>query len=203
MLEDKESVELWWDAVHSEDLIANGLPGIGRVSSLDIDSSPNKKSKNPRTPKILKSAPKSKSPSKPKRRKKPSSAPVKSLLGLMNSNIRTMKRVRSTHAKFAALNQNQNNEDGGESPEPIAAETIPEEREDADLGVDERPWNPVGSGIEIGQVGADDCLGWMSGKVLEHAGFQGPCPKELQRKHTNKNEQIQGPPNLHKTFWLV
>jgi transcriptional activator SPT7 len=94
----------------------------------------------------------------------------------MNNNIGTMKRVRRTHAKFADLNRNNSsiNEDGGESPGPI---DIPGEAygagADADVAIDERPWKPQGSGIEIGEANADACLGWMTGKVLEHAGFQG------------------------------
>lgn len=171
MVEDKDTVELWWDAVHSDDLLANGLPGIRYRSSRDLEPNPPKPARIPKTPK------KFKSPLKSKRRKKPSSSPSspKSLLGLMNNNIRTMKRVRSTHAKFAALNQNQSNEDGGggETPEPASAQNIPEEGEEADVGVDERPWRPSGPAIEIGTAGAEECLGWMSGKVLEHAGFQG------------------------------
>jgi hypothetical protein len=83
----------------------------------------------------------------------------------MNNNIRTMKRVRRTHAKFAALNQ--------QDDEDIVGR--PDEVEDVHEGVDERPWTvPEGSGgIEIGEGRAGDCLKWMSGKVLEHAGFQG------------------------------
>jgi transcriptional activator SPT7 len=94
----------------------------------------------------------------------------------MNNNIGTMKRVRRTHAKFADLNRNNNsnNEDEEKSPGPIdmSGETYGVGA-DADLIVDERPWKPLGSGVEMGEANAEACLGWMTGKVLEHAGFQG------------------------------
>ena len=44
---------------------------------------------------------------------------------------------------------------------------------DADVVIDERPWKPPGAGIEIGEANVDVCVGWMTRKVLEHAGFQG------------------------------
>jgi transcriptional activator SPT7 len=98
---------------------------------------------------------------------------------MMNSNIKTLKRVRRTHAKFAALNLNA--EDGGvadlDEP-PETAEDYP-----VDEFVDERPWKTlvglkcgdIESGAELGGERAVHCLRWMNGKVLEHAGFQGEC----------------------------
>lgn len=87
-----------------------------------------------------------------------------------------MKRVRRTHAKFADLNRNNNsnNEDGGETPISIdMAGDGYGAGADADTTTDDRPWKPQGSGIEIGEANAEACLEWMTGKVLEHAGFQG------------------------------
>ena len=165
MVEDKDSVELWWDAVRSDSLLANGLPCIQCTSSQDHRPP----SKNPKP----KAKPKS------KRHKKPFSSktkpPPKSLLTLMNNNIGTMKRVRHTHSKFADLNRsNNNNEESGESPGPVE---VPGEEYgaglDADVVIDDRPWKPPGSGIEIGEANADACLEWMTRKVLQHAGFQG------------------------------
>lgn len=161
-------VELWWDAVRSGDLLGNGLPHIRYTSSLALDPHVSPQSK--KTPKANK---------RKKRARSKAKASKGSLLGIMNNNIRTMKRVRSTHAKFAALNQNQErNEDSGESPEPVSGggggipEAIVEEGEE-EIMVDERPWKSPGKGIEIGEAQAEDCLGWMGGKVLEHSGFQG------------------------------
>ena len=89
----------------------------------------------------------------------------------INNNIRTLKRVRRTHDKFLALNLN--SEDGSgpnlppELPEPVDAD------DDIDVQVDERPWRTRGTGLEVGEQDANDCLHWMGSKVLEHVGFQG------------------------------
>lgn len=87
----------------------------------------------------------------------------------MNTNIRAMKRMRQTHAKFAALNHPED----GESPED--ASDVLGIGVDVDDSIDESPWKvpEQGSGIEIGEERAGDCLNWMGGKVLEHSGFQG------------------------------
>jgi len=53
--------------------------------------------------------------------------------------------------------------------------------EAVDDKVDERPWSTrikgkgrqKAGGIEMGERNAVDCVQWMGGKVLEHAGFQG------------------------------
>jgi transcriptional activator SPT7 len=101
----------------------------------------------------------------------------------MNSNIKTLKRVRRTHAKFAALNLN--TEEGGMGDEP------PEVGEDGviDEVIDERPWRARYTGlrqvegrveVEACEKNADECLKWMNRKVLEHVGFQGAlfhCPR--------------------------
>ena len=97
----------------------------------------------------------------------------------MNSNIRTLKRVRRTHTKFAALNLNA--EDGG----VVGTDEPPDMAEDdpVDEFVDERPWkaliglkaSDMEGGVELGGEQAVHCLRWMNGKVLEHAGFQGEC----------------------------
>jgi hypothetical protein len=73
MVEDKDTVELWWDAVRSDSLLANGLPHIPCTSSQEHPPHP-----------------------------------------------------------------------------PLA---------DADVAIDERPWKPQGSGIDIGEAGAEACLG--------------------------------------------
>jgi len=64
---------------------------------------------------------------------------------------------------------NINNEDGDmymPSPDIPAGEEV-------DDVVDERPWRALGSGIELGEENASDCIHWMSRKVMEHVGFQG------------------------------
>ncbi|KAG1844929.1 hypothetical protein DFJ58DRAFT_907203 [Suillus subalutaceus] len=91
------------------------------------------------------------------------------LLSLMNTNIKTLKRVRRTHAKFAALNLN--------TEEGMVDEVI-----------DERPWRARYAGLrqvkgpvelEVGEKNADECLKWMNRKVLEHEGFQGASSAAL------------------------
>jgi transcriptional activator SPT7 len=144
--------QLWWTAVQSEELFGNGMPGIPYGIA-------------------------SKRTNKRKKRKKPSSPlPSKALLNMMHANIRTLRRIRRTHAKYAALNlaSSGNKEDDieGELPPPPPP-VLAEGEDDIEDNIDERRWEPVGSGIEIGERQADSCLKWANGKILEHAGFQG------------------------------
>jgi transcriptional activator SPT7 len=203
--EKEELSELWWGAVQSDTLLANGLPQIPYPSSSSVSDLTPPQTKHPDP------TPTSKLRPRPKRRKK-GSGPTpatdeqpKSLLALMNNNIKTMKRVRHTHARFAALNLNMGAGGGDEDGEGgggggagglgMAMGTVfgagqgvavavaqDEDGIDAvDDKVDERPWSArikgkSGrriSGIEIGDRIAADCVQWMGGKVLEHAGFQG------------------------------
>ncbi|CCM01012.1 uncharacterized protein FIBRA_03060 [Fibroporia radiculosa] len=154
-LEDKDVVELWWDALQSDDLIGNGLPNLVCASSEPIPTLPPPIDINdpPRETTVR------------HRKKKKLGPSTTTLLYHMNNNIRTLRRVRTTHAKFAILSQN--SEEG-------AAPVMPfDPVEELDDVIDEQPWKPMGSGIEIGEKSADNCLHWMGGKVLEHAGFQG------------------------------
>ena len=111
----------------------------------------------------------------------------------MNNNIKTMKRLRHTHARFAALNLGSSNVDdpdglgGGDGAGyagHVATPMVATGTEEDAIGVvddkvDERPWRLPGrgrrkiSGIELGERNAMDCVRWMNEKVLEHAGFQG------------------------------
>ncbi|KAG6856011.1 hypothetical protein H0H87_008413 [Tephrocybe sp. NHM501043] len=176
---DKDNIsELWWGAVQSDELLANGLPEIPFASSSSSTTSP--------------PSPPSRKAKMKRRKKQPAENvnPPKSLLTMMNNNIKTMKRLRHTHAKFAALNATNNAnaeeaEGGGEGASFSARGHTPPlaiGEEDGigvmDDKVDERPWRAtikgkrrVG-GVEIGEEAAVDCMRWMNGKVLEHAGFQ-------------------------------
>ncbi|KAL0955565.1 hypothetical protein HGRIS_001806 [Hohenbuehelia grisea] len=181
-----QMTHLWWRVVHSEDLVGNGLPAIAYPTSASL-----------RTPKA---------PGKRKRRKDIAqhSPQPKSLLSLMNKNISSLRRVRQTHTKYAALNLSTAgaNEDGeggaGADVSGIAglgaggaAGFIPGVGEDdagsaEDNQIDERPWlarwkgkGPIRGGIDIGAKNADSCLRWMGEKVLEHAGFQGTSEEAL------------------------
>ena len=86
----------------------------------------------------------------------------------------TLRKIRTTHAKYTFLKESQDAADGSTTfdmpPLPV---------EEPEEPLDERPWKPQGSGIEIGEQHADDCLHWMGTKVLEHAGFQGSSKAAL------------------------
>ncbi|KAJ4471549.1 SAGA complex protein [Lentinula aciculospora] len=200
---DDELTQLWWTTVQSDALFPNGLPEISVASS---------SSQHPFLKPPIPKYPAQTAKKKKKARKKlpasyrPENKP-KALLTLMNNNVRTIKRVRHTHARFAALGLTKDtgtgNEDGevGDATPGFNATTAvsvgpslgtgglgadPMDVEEAvDDRVDERPWGiPTRrgrklSGIEMGSENADDCLRWMNGKVLEHAGFQGTSKTAL------------------------
>jgi transcriptional activator SPT7 len=113
-----------------------------------------------------------------RRRSKPKGGPSpNTLLSQINANIRTLRRVRRTHTKYAALNQTHNpegsNVDGGAAAaEAPDADGVGGEVDDH---INEWPWKPPKgvSGIDLGAERATDCLRWMSRKILEHAGFHG------------------------------
>ena len=95
---------MWWGAVQSDALLANGLPSIpfGPCSS-----TPKKRKKVKASSNAEGKA--SKSRMFVKKEAEDSSMPTapfnpKALLHLMNNNIRTIRRVRHTHSKFLALN---------------------------------------------------------------------------------------------------
>ncbi|KAH9851132.1 hypothetical protein C2E23DRAFT_832648 [Lenzites betulinus] len=151
---DKDVAELWWDAMRSDEMVGNGLPSLVHASSHSSASTPSSPSNN-----HLRRA--------SRRKKKAEKDTSNTLLFHMNNNIRTLRRVRTTHAKYSALIQSAE-ENGGYAPPPV-----PDAAEELDDVVDERPWKPPGGGLELGAENADDCLHWMGTKVLEHAGFQG------------------------------
>ena len=112
-----------------------------------------------------------------------------------------MRRVRHTHAKFAALNASSappedEDHEGGlygglSSARGPGTSTLSSfgtgfgvvDDEIVDDRIDEAPWTPGRgkgkrktkklSGVEIGVDNASDCLNWSTSKILEHEGFQG------------------------------
>ncbi len=150
----KDPVELWWDAMRSDEMVGNGLPVLRYPSSAHVSGDV---SQEP-TPVVP-----------PKKRKKVRPPSTNTLLYHMNGNIRTMRKVRSVYTKFAALNIN--NEDGTGPTQPH--EFLSPPAEDVEEVIDDRPWRISGSEGEVGEQNADDCMHWMGSKVLEHAGFQG------------------------------
>ncbi|TCD67766.1 Transcriptional activator spt7 [Steccherinum ochraceum] len=158
---DRDVVDLWWDAMRSDDLIGNGLPVLlhARSDPLTDDSHPHKSVTDPSHPQLGRQ--------KKKRKKKAEVAQPWTLLYHMNNNIKTMRKVRTTHAKFSELDLT--NEDGNVQPSEFVAPPA----DDVEEAIDEKPWRTRGSGLEIGPENADDCLHWAGTKILEHAGFQG------------------------------
>ena len=185
LLDERDDLsQLWWGAVQSDELLANGLPGIpfGPSSSISHHKKVKLKHKGSKRPR-----PQALPPQNPK-----------SLLSMMNNNIKTMRRIRHTHTKFVALNAltAPEDDDGVESnPYGSLGSVVPGSRsagtpmhpgilsvEDdmVDDKIDERPWT-IGrgkgkrapSGIDIGEDKAMDCLDWATEKLLEHIGFQG------------------------------
>ncbi|KAI8971000.1 hypothetical protein BD414DRAFT_501326 [Trametes punicea] len=158
---DRDVVELWWDAMRADDMIGNGLPTLVHASS-DIPS-----------PVPISGIPAPPRSSRRRKKKRQQTSPPNTLLFHMNNNIRTLRRVRTTHAKYSALVQSAE-DSGGFAPPPV--QDVPEELDDV---LDERQWKPPGAGLELGAENADDCLHWMGMKVLEHAGFQGTSKMAL------------------------
>ncbi|KAK2464438.1 hypothetical protein APHAL10511_003586 [Amanita phalloides] len=121
---DKDSVELmelWWGAVQSDALLANGLPRIRIASSRQCARTASKSDEQAhtltssiQTPSIKhKARHKSKHTGAEPNRIEP--GPM-SLFSLINSNIKTMKRVRHTHARFASLIANTTALNGTDEP---------------------------------------------------------------------------------------
>lgn len=178
--ETPDPVALWWDASISPPLLSNGIPKLKFASSFDCEAR-----FQPQSPTPPATIPTPKPVKKRKRARPPESAgqQPRSLLGLVNNNIRSLRRVRRTHDKFLALNlgsEEGSGPNGGGSVEPpefripagINAPGDVEDDADLDANVDERPWRTRGTGLQIGEQDADDCLHWMGSKILEHSGFQ-------------------------------
>lgn len=189
LLDEKDDLsQLWWGAVQSDELLANGLPGIpfGPSSSVSHEKKVNLKRKRLKRARL---------------HPLPWQNP-KALLSMMNNNIKAMRRIRHTHAKFVALNALTavpEDEDGvegnlygnpggavtgsrssGASALPGTQGILSVEDDMIDDKIDERPWvlgrskgKWTPGGIDIGEAKAMDCLDWTTEKILEHIGFQG------------------------------
>ena len=172
-----DPVELWWDAMQSDAMIANGVPILRHSRSDDPPQASSSQSVTdpPRMP--------GQRPRK-KRRKASSDKPGKdTLLHHMNNNITTLRKVRNTHARLTALKESSEDNAGGGVPQQLSMQLAgPDEPESL---MDDRPWRTEGSGIELGEQNADDCIHWMGNKVLEHVGFQGMSPHGVNVESAN------------------
>ncbi|KLO15147.1 hypothetical protein SCHPADRAFT_939009 [Schizopora paradoxa] len=163
-----EPEDLWWEATMSQDLLANGLPTFTHPSSFSLEGD----MRIPAPPEPISS----KNVKRRKRKRPPEeNSTPRSLLGYINNNIRTLKRVRRTHDKFLALNLA--SEDGATGPngqplmEPPEAPPLGVEDE-VDVQVDDRPWRSRGTDVVVEGEEADECMHWIGTKILEHSGFQ-------------------------------
>jgi transcriptional activator SPT7 len=103
LLDERDDLsQLWWGAVQSDSLLNNGLPGIPfgpSSSSVSGTSSSSKLRQHPSSVRHKRRKP----PKQSQQLEEQQPANPKTLLSMMNHNIVTMRRVRHTHAKFAAL----------------------------------------------------------------------------------------------------
>ncbi|KAA1476547.1 hypothetical protein DENSPDRAFT_867330 [Dentipellis sp. KUC8613] len=198
-----DPVELWWAAQQSDTMLANSLPPLPSVPTSGPSKPPSAGPSHP--------------PPKRKKKKPPTAVPrPNSLLGLMNNNIRTLRRVRQTNVKFAALTASMGAQNAG-ADEAGGADVsgggggrgggmldtpmmdVDEPKVEAEL--DEKPWHLPGSkhdsGIDIGEEGADQCMHWMNQKVLEHNGFQGSSKMALDVLSSISSEYLM---NIGRTF---
>lgn len=166
---DRDVVDLWWDAMRSDAMLANGLPPLRYASSEDTadTSLPREIHDPPRKPGLR--------PRK-KRKKITESRAKKTLLYHMNNNIRTLRRIRGTHARLTVLKESNDESGSGAGQGGFLIPPLPPPPPDdvVDDEVDDQPWSEPMPGVQIGEQNADDCMHWMGSKVLEHVGFQGP-----------------------------
>lgn len=59
------------------------------------------------------------------------------------------------------------------------------EEPEGEVEVDDLPWRSRGTGLDVGEQDADECLRWMGSKVLEHAGFQSESTLSESRASLN------------------
>lgn len=150
--------------MQSDYMIGNALPVLRHSASEDPSSS------TPLT-NIVDPPRKPAQRHRKKRRKQDDKHMQKTLLYHMNNNIRTIRRVRETHARLTALKET-SAEDGsslGAPPELL----LPLPADDIGDVIDDKPWSVPSSGLDVGEQNADGCMHWMGSKVLEHTGFQG------------------------------
>ena len=165
--EEKDVTDLWWDALQSDTMIGNAIPTLRYSSSEDPSDLPHPSSiiDPPRRPGVRSG--------KKRKKRGPGPEAQKTLLYHMNNNIRTFRRIQDAYGKVALLKEAlaaDEAQQGGDGRMPFVP---PPALNDIEDKVDDRPWRPPGAGLDLGEENADDCLRWMSSKVLQHAGFQG------------------------------
>lgn len=153
--------------MQSDTMIGNAIPTLRYSSSegpSDI-SPPNTITDPPRRPGVR--------TGKKRKKRGPGPESEKTLLYHMNTNIRTFRRIQNAYGKLATLKEAMAADEAQQGGEGRSFIPPPPALNDIEDTVDDRPWVPVGSGLDLGEENANDCLRWMSSKVLQHAGFQG------------------------------
>ena len=172
--DESSHLDLWWEATRSQGLMASGLPTLTYRSSEACEAVHQPPSIPPH-PQLHAAPSTAKTRAKRRNKKKPHDTDqTRSLLSFLNSNIRTQRRIRRTHDKFLALNLN-NEDNSGMGPDAMDVSMnmgMDDDDTTADIQIDERPWRTRGTGLEVGEQDASDCLTWASHKIIEHAGFQ-------------------------------
>ncbi|KZT33790.1 hypothetical protein SISSUDRAFT_1027315 [Sistotremastrum suecicum HHB10207 ss-3] len=192
------ALEAWWKVVQCNTLAGGGMPGTplpppaepmpNRIPRKGKGTGKRKRKKEDVAQGKLKAT---KKINRQKDHQNPDHED-KSLLSLMNTNIRTLRKLRTVHQSYSQVTRDQEQRETGdiegapsglappsflEAP-PIEKELIlPVEPEDsARIRSRERPWRPS---AVIGSEEADECVRWSCSKVLEHTTFQGTSSMAL------------------------
>lgn len=184
---EKDVTDLWWDAMRSDSMIGNALPVLRYAHSEDsaptITDPPRRA--GVRTGK--------------KRKKRAGPEAEKTLLYHMNNNIRTFRRIQNAYAKLAVLKETIAADEAQQAGDSRSTFLPSISFNDVEGVVDDRPWIPSTSGIDLGEENANDCLRWTSSKVLQHAGFQGKyLPSNISLPDTNSlNRDVERSSGCH------
>ena len=175
---EKDAVDLWWDAMQSDAMIGNAVPVLRYASSdgptelpppTTITDPPRRAGVRPRK----------------KRKRGPGPDAEKTLLYHMNNNIRTFRRIQNAYAKLAVLKETLAADDAQQGGSNQLTFIPPPVLNDVEDTVDDRPWRPTGSGLDLGEANSNDCLRWASSKILQHVGFQGKYLNATMPPHSS------------------
>ncbi|KAF9783848.1 hypothetical protein BJ322DRAFT_1007972 [Thelephora terrestris] len=162
----KQRVDLWWEVMQCDQFVGSGYPAL-RYSSSNPDGPPPFATAAQAHVQTLQTS----NPRRKRRKKVPkedSHAANKTLLGLINKNITTVRHLRVTHSKFSSLKESKEaaNDEGGLALPGTSAAFEPLSNIN--------PWSRrLDEDRDFSPREAENCLHWVGEKVLEHAGFQG------------------------------
>ncbi|PFH47106.1 hypothetical protein AMATHDRAFT_68424 [Amanita thiersii Skay4041] len=195
--------ELWWGAVQSDVLLSSGLPSIpvpssmhaARMVAATLGAKSFKHSQTPTPIDLTSGKPKTKYKSKSAKSESRQLVPSPhSLLAMMNANMKTMKRVRHTHARFATLVANSTATSGVAAEDALEGSFMPSSAVPIDsfLGASGASAPGGGSNIIAGdEEGADvvddkiDERSWLQ-RYLDAAKTQDNVDKSSFRPSTSR-----------------